>query len=117
VVPVGDRSATVTTTTNSGLLSIPSAGAGKLEFRVGQPPKDMERDLLEAHPPKSSPRPSPKEQRKRMGQPQHVRSGTSDDVFPDKLREMERRHVSMMRDIEDLEGRFAEVSSSLGRWV
>ncbi|KDR79474.1 hypothetical protein GALMADRAFT_243570 [Galerina marginata CBS 339.88] len=41
---VGDRdrdrsvTATMTMTTSSGLLSIPSAGAGNLEFKIGQPP-------------------------------------------------------------------------------
>jgi len=119
MVPVGDRSATATTTTptttGSGLLSIPSAGAGKLEFKVGQPSKDMEPVPLKTYPPKSSPRPSPKDENKQTGQPQHIRSGTLDDVFPDKLREMERRHATMMRTIEELEDRFAEVSSSLSR--
>ncbi|PPQ70142.1 hypothetical protein CVT25_005815 [Psilocybe cyanescens] len=39
LVPLGDRSVTATmTTTSSGLLSIPSAGAMNLEFKIGKPP-------------------------------------------------------------------------------
>jgi hypothetical protein len=114
LVPIGDRSATVTTM-GSGLLNVPSAGAGKLESKIGQPLKDTEPGLLAVHTPQSRPRPRPREEREKTGQPQHIRSGTSDDVFPDKLREMERRHASMMRDIEELEDRFGEVLSSLSR--
>ncbi|KIM38504.1 hypothetical protein M413DRAFT_242464 [Hebeloma cylindrosporum] len=152
LVPVGDRSATVTTMTASGgLLSIPSAGAGNLEFRI----KDMETDLSRTYrreeaklergppstqalnqksrrkgsissvvpsasysPPQSRPRPGPMEEPKTKGiaqsqsQSRHLRTRTLDEVFPEKLREMERRHTTMMRDIEKLEDKLAEVSGS-----
>jgi hypothetical protein len=64
----------------------------------------------------AQPRPPPLEESKGIAQSQsqsrHLRTRTLDDIFPDKLCEMERRHTSMMRDIEDLEDKLAEVSSS-----
>ena len=169
LVPFGDRSATVTTTgagTSSGLLSIPSAGAGNLEFGikdmrsdlreeaklVREPPKtdqdkefrveDVGSDLREeaelvrespslkidnkkrgkgsvgsVDPPASyNPQPRAAEEAKGSGNApshsRHPRTKTLDVIFPDKLCEMERRHTSMMRDIEDLEGKLAKVTSS-----
>ena len=155
LVPLGDRSATVTTTTgtgtSSGLLSIPSAGAGNLEFVI----KDVDSEISGMHrreaakfelalpapqleqksrrkgsissvvpsvpysySTQSRVRPSPMEEPKAIAQShsqtRHLRTRTLDDVFPDKLHEMEQRHRSMMRDIEDLEDKLAEVSSSYG---
>ena len=155
LVPLGDRSATVTTTTgtgaSSGLLSIPSAGAGNLEFAI----KDVDSEIsgmyrreeakfegelltpkldqktrrkgsISSVVPSASfsystqprVRPSPMEEpegiAQSQSQTQHFRTRTLDDIFPDKLREMERRHTGMMKDIEELEDKLAEVSSSYG---
>jgi len=155
LVPLGDRSATVTTTTgtgtSSGLLSIPSAGAGNLEFGIKDVDSEIsemyrreevkfERELLTpkldqktrrkgsissvvpsascSYSTQSRVRPSPMEEPKGIAQSQsqtrHLRTRTLDDIFPDKLREMEQRHTSMMKDIEELEDKLAEVSSSYG---
>jgi hypothetical protein len=152
LVPLGDRSTTVTTTTgtgtSSGLLSIPSAGAGNLEFGIKDVDSEIsgryhreeakfERELLTpkldqktrrkgsissvvpsasfSYSTQSRVRPSPMEEPKGIApsqsQTRHLRTRTLDDIFPDKLREMERRHMSMMKDIEELEDKLAGVSS------
>jgi hypothetical protein len=131
------------------LLSIPSAGAGNLEFGIkdvdseisgmyrreeaklehGLPTPKLDRNSRRkgsissvvpsasySYSTQSRVRPNPLEESKGIAQSQsqsrHLRTRTLDDIFPDKLREMERRHTNMMRDIEDLEDKLAEVSSS-----
>ena len=132
-------------------MSIPSTGAGNLEFVIkdvaseisrlyrreeakrghGLPTPKLDRKSrrkgsISSAVPSSSysystqsrVQPSPMEELKGIAQSQfqsrHLRTRTLDDVFPYKLREMERRHTSMMQDIEELEGKLAEVSSSYG---
>lgn len=143
--PSSDRSLTATMTmtgtTSSGFLSIPSAGAEKLDFRLGQPP--LARDKAEEVQLPSYTKQDGLESEKDQGTailPSIVRTTSSSLGTKFKpvaagnagkpatsrprsstiavmsssglrLEEMERRHASMMQDIGQLEDRFDEVTA------
>ncbi|KAF4609483.1 hypothetical protein D9613_012311 [Agrocybe pediades] len=137
LIPAGDRSVTATTTTNSGLLSIPSAGPAKLEFKMEQPPRPppartMGQRRVVSDTIASSSRQaygstrevandmettSSLQRRKSVDsqrdKPRTGKSAEQDNSKKSWLDELETRHAALMQEIGDLEERFDAVAKLL----